>query len=271
MKLGTDIESLTTFSKIDLTKDVKRPETVLSIREAEGTTFSRVMTLGNFSVITGKQKSKKTFWCTMVAAAGLKGQMYGRLKGNLHDKGLFTFDTEQGTYDAWHTAKRIGKITGMTAYQSFALREHEPVKRCEIIEEVLKNNQVGLAIIDGIADLASGINDEEEATRVSGLLMRWTKEYDCHIVSVIHQNKNDNYATGHLGSSLMKKAEVIISVKKDIDNKRQSFVECDMIRGSYDFDQIIMEVRKDGLPGIVGEEDVQATIDHNDVPKNYKF
>jgi hypothetical protein len=61
---------------------------------------------------------------------------------------------------------------------------------------------LGFVVIDGIADLANAINDEIEASRVVSLLMRWTKIYNCHIHVIIHENKADNNATGHLGSSI---------------------------------------------------------------------
>lgn len=63
-------------------------------------------------------------------------------------------------------------------------------------------------MIDGIADLAMAINDEIEASRVVSLLMKWTKLYNIHITLVIHQNKNDEYATGHLGSAILKRLNV---------------------------------------------------------------
>lgn len=243
-----DIDQIATLSRIDLSKDIPKPPSVLKI---DG---SRVMTLGNFSVITGKSKSKKTFLTTLVASTIVSGGLY-----HLASEGgsLVTFDTEQGDYDAWSVAKRIEKITGKTDYRSYALRQYEPEERCEIIEEILKQQQPKFVVIDGIADLANAINDEEEATRVSGLLMRWTKQYNSHITTIIHQNKSNNYATGHLGSALMKKAEVIISVSKDDDNKYLSLVECDMIRGAKDFDPFEIEIDKNGLPTVVGKDKYQ--------------
>ena len=98
--------------------------------------------------------------------------------------------------------------------------------------------------------LATAINDEEEASRVVSLLMKWTKIYNCHIHVVIHENKGDSYATGHLGSAILKKAEAIISVKKDSEDFRRSHVLCNLIRGTADFNDFSFRVNDEGLPEI---------------------
>ena len=135
---------------------------------------------------------------------------------------------------------------------SFDLREHSPLERCSLIEYVLKKlkSNIGYVVIDGIVDLSNAINDELEATRVVSLLMKWTKIYDCHITTVIHQNKNDDYATGHIGSSIIKKAECVIKVKKDPNEYNTSHVECDLIRGASDFEDFSFSIDEHGLPEI---------------------
>jgi hypothetical protein len=83
-------------------------------------------------------------------------------------------------------------------------------------------------------------------------MMRWTKIHNLHITTVIHQNKHDNYATGHLGSAIMKKSEAVISVAKSENDSRRSEVSCYMIRGAADFNDFEMEVDYDtGLPHVV--------------------
>lgn len=114
-----------------------------------------------------------------------------------------------------------------------------------------------------MADLSNGINDEDEATRVSTLLLRLTKTYNCHISTVIHQNKNDNFATGHLGSAVTKKAEIIISVTRDNSNKANSEVNCDMSR-SIDFEPFLFSINTDGLPEISGQKPVKVVQSYYD-------
>jgi len=242
---------------IDFKKPVEMPPIAVKIRDYEGVKVvdRRLFTLGNFSAITGKSKSKKTFLTTMILAACVKnGLIDDKFIGSLPDgkSNVILFDTEQSNYDAWITANRVNRLIGKEGvnFMAFDLREYSPMERCDIIDYALGkyHNKTGFVVIDGIADLANANNDEGEGTRVTSLLMKWTKVYNLHICNVIHQNKNDSFATGHLGSYLMKKSECIISVEKVRDNTSASDVKCDMIRGVQDFSPFTIFISEDGLP-----------------------
>jgi len=255
-------------SIIDTKKVIEKPPIIFQIAEVSGTSsiLKRVFTLGNFSAIIGKAKSKKTFFLSMVSASLIKNTYYeGKLYGNLSEdkRQIVYFDTEQGYYDGWITANRIEKMSGGADYFGyFSLREYTPIERCEIIEYAFtKLKNVGYVVIDGIADLATAINDEIEATRVTSLLLKWTKLYNCHISIVIHQNKGDNFATGHLGSSIMKKAEAVISVTKDSSSSFISHVECDFMRGASDFNSFRFMINDNGIPEIMENE---MKVEYND-------
>ena len=244
---------------VDTTVPVVKPPVIMKIRTNKGPNeiFSRVMSLGNFSAIIGKSKAKKTFLATMFMACATKG---GELDYTIQSDlpggrpGVVLFDTEQSNYDAYISAKRVVDMSGRNnaRFGSFDLREFSPLERCDIINRFIEKRSFGVSfiVIDGIADLAMAINDEIEASRVVSLLMRWTKVYNVHIAVIIHQNKNDNFATGHLGSSIMKKAECIMSVTKDASDSYISEVSCDYIRGSMEFDKFNIEIDKNGIPYI---------------------
>lgn len=239
---------------IDTSKFVERPPVILYIKEVtvSNSYNKRLFTLGNFSCIIGKAKSKKTFLISLLTATLIKGENENFIGSLPEDKSLILyFDTEQSEYDAYNVIKRIEAISGAKKnLRAFNLRSFTPKERCEIIEYAFTvyGNKIGYCVIDGIADLANGINDEEEATRVSSILLRLSKEHNCHISTIIHQNKNDNFATGHLGSSIMKKAEIIISVNKTQDF-RISEVRCDMSRGE-DFEPFVIIINEQGMPTI---------------------
>lgn len=248
-----EIESLLKRSEIDTTRVIERPPIILSIREQSATQFiyKRLFTLGNFSCIIGKAKSKKTFLLSLMTASILNPDCVDKFNSELPDnkRNVLYFDTEQGEYDCYSVVNRIETLSRGVKMRSFMLREFTPKQRCEIIEYAFKlwGNETGYCVIDGIADLAMAINDEVEATRVSTMLLRLTKQYNCHISTVIHQNKNDNFATGHLGSSIMKKAEILISVTRAIDNPRISEVSCDLSR-AIDFENFYIDIDVNGLP-----------------------
>jgi len=256
-KEKNELEDILNKSYIDLNIPVVRPPVALKIRDFGNGQINekRLFTLGNFSAITGKSKSKKTFLTSILLAAAVKKDLiYRKIVGCLPEnkQAVLLFDTEQSNYDAYKTSKRVIDIIGYDCdnFGSFDLREFTPLERCEIIEYALEKfkDNLGYVVIDGIADLANAINDEIEAVRVVSLLMKWTKIYNCHITTVIHQNKNDSYATGHIGSAILKKAEAIISVTKDDTDNYRSKVECDMIRGTSDFEPFNIEIKDNGIP-----------------------
>lgn len=264
-----EIDALLLRSMIDFNIPVAKPPVIMKLKAQMGTSmgYSRVFTLGNFSAITGKSKSKKTFLTSMFITAALRGGYYGRVfESELPEgrRGVLLFDTEQSNYDAYITAKRVPEMLGYfdDSFQAFDLREFSPLERCKLIERALEKaqNNISFVVIDGIADLAMAINDEIEASRVVSLLMKWTKQYNIHITLVIHQNKNDEYATGHLGSAILKKAECIISVKKDLTNSNRSEVQCTLIRGARDFETFSFLVNEHGLPEV--DEDEVYIKDH---------
>lgn len=254
-------------SAIDPTINIEKPPTLFSIMDVQAMQFveRRVFTLGNFSAIIGRAKSKKTYLMSAISAAIISQRtLWKKFKGHASDKNMVLyFDTEQGDYDAWNVVRRICTLAGgvnAEKFKAWNLRRFKPVERCQIIEFALNmyKDQISFIVIDGIADLANAINDEDEATRVVGLLLRWTKDYNCHIATIIHQNKNDNYATGHLGSSIMKKCEIIISVEKDTKDYSKSYVKCDMSR-AMDFKDFELHIDFNGLPVI---DDVTEDYDN---------
>ena len=247
---------------IDTNSHISAPPVILSIKETSISNIyhKRLFTLGNFSCIIGKAKSKKTFLISLLTATLIKGQNNNMIGNMPSNKPLIVyFDTEQGEYDSWNVIKRITWMGGSKEnLKAFNLRAYTPKERCEIIEHAFKTfKRIGYCVIDGVADLATGINDEDEATRVSSMLLRLTKEYGCHISTVIHQNKNDNFATGHLGSMVMKKAEIIISVNKT-DDFSKSEVKCEMSRGA-DFEAFLISINDEGNPEIFEKEKKQKS------------
>jgi KaiC/GvpD/RAD55 family RecA-like ATPase len=234
----------------------------------------RLFSLGNFSAITGKSKSKKSFFAAMLLAAAAKnGLIENKLNGFLptSKNGVLLFDTEQSNYDVYRYAKNVLDVIGHKAdnFGAFALMEYTPKERCEIIDHAITKykDNVSYIVIDGIADLATAINDELEATRVVSLLMKWTKLYNNHITVNIHQNKNDNFATGHLGSLILKKAEAIISVFKDEKDSMVSKVECTDIRGTAEFKDFEIEIQETGIPKL--RENFYIPTHYNTVEREF--
>ncbi|MBN1989915.1 MAG: AAA family ATPase [Bacteroidales bacterium] len=237
--------------EVDPTLDIDKPPTAIEI--ISGNNIAPSCTLGNFSMVIGKAKSKKTFLLTGLAAAAVSGNtMLNRIKGVLpaFKNAVLYFDTEQSNYHLNRTIKRILRQSkGLANLRAFGLRKFKPAERLQLIEFALYNTpNIGLVFIDGIRDLLTkGINDEENATELTSLLLKWTAELNIHIVTVLHQNKGDQNARGHIGTEMVNKAETVLAVKVDDHNKDTSIVSCEMSR-DLGFDDFAFYINDEGLP-----------------------
>lgn len=254
--------------RIDINEQLQPPPTVLEV--FQGGEHLRFATLGNFSMITGKAKSRKTFFISLIAAAFLKRGIFMDKLVRAPTPGkerIIIFDTEQGKYDVQQLAKRIMRLTGLTqsdCIEVYHLRTLDTNQRIDFIHNVLySTDDVALAVIDGIRDLVFDINEPHEATKTATNLLRWSEERDIHIITVLHQNKNDSNSRGHLGTELTNKAESVLSIAKQENNPELSIVKPEYFRGK-EFSEFAFKIGEDGLPFILddfkGEQEEKAGL-----------
>ena len=270
----SEIENLLLSSLVDTSKPIERPPTILSRIEpgAGRYEYRRLFTLGNFSCLIGKAKSKKTFLLSLLTASVIKSNDNFISEIPAGKTTVLYFDTEQGDYDCQNTIRRIEILSGnRDILKAFSLRQYTPAQRCSIVEHAFKlwGDVTAFCVIDGVADLATAVNDEEEATRVTSMFLRLTKVHNCHISTVLHQNKNDANPTGWIGSQIMKKAELLISVTKNKTDNTLSDIECEMSR-AIDFKPFQMFINADGFPVVGGiiEKESDRQIYDNPAPEN---
>ena len=80
--------------------------------------------------------------------------------------------------------------------------------------------------------------------------MQWTDDKQIHIHTVLHQNKNDEHVRGHIGTELNNKAETILQVEVDKEDKAISVVEAVHIR-DRDFEPFAFRINEEVLPELV--------------------
>lgn len=226
--------------EVDSTIVVEQPEKCIDIViNQQSYIFG---TLGNFSLVQGKAKSRKSYFISSLASAGLSKQdVASTLRGYIDDKCVVYIDTEQGDYHAQRVKKRILQMAGLPTnvnndrLRYFKFRSLDSNKeRLKFVEFVIQTiNNIGLLIIDGIADIASkGVNDEEEATLIASSLLKWSAQHNCHITIVLHENKHDRNAKGHLGAYLVQKAETTFSAKKSERSKDITEISAEYTRNA---------------------------------------
>ena len=218
---ATDHEINRLKYRIDVKEDIPRPQIAWSLKNVSDDKTAILGTLGNFSLVIGKAKAKKSFFINIAVSTALsKSVTLERFTSDLPEEQneVLYIDTEQGKYHVQAAIKRICEQINEPEpknLHAYFLRSLTPLERLKFIEaEIYSNPRLGFVIIDGIKDLVTPINDEEQATNIASKLLKWTEERNIHIVTVLHQNKSDANARGHIGTELINKAETVLEVAK---------------------------------------------------------
>lgn len=215
-------------------------------------------TYGNFSCFVGASKSMKTFLKSALIAGYIGGRStnyFPDLQGhNTKDKFIIDVDTEQSLWHTQRVARRVCEMVGTNyeLYKPFSTREYDAKIRFQFIEWLMMEseyrNNIGLITIDGAADIMDSVNDLNEANMITQGMMKWTTKSNAHLATILHRNHGSDKPTGHLGSSIMKKAETVAFVTREDDNTK---VTPDYCR-NYPFNEFYFNLDENHLP-IVNE------------------
>lgn len=230
---------------IDASADIPEPVPIISHYG------SVIASEGNISAIVGAAKSKKTFLCTALVGALLRspGTACFGIAPSPKTTVLWV-DTEQSANHVLKVIQRIHRMAGVddTApfdrLQTLTLREVEPKERFDILRAAIAYYHPRLVVVDGISDLMYNSNCIEESDAVVGEFMALSTEYRCHIMSVLHTNPNSDKARGHIGSTLQRKVETMIYVRRVGE---RSVVEPQYCRNE-EFAPFAFHVTESGLP-----------------------
>ena len=166
-------------------------------------------------------------------------------------------DTEQSPHHCLNVMERIMRMAGLPDdrdnenLEFLALRKYTPEQRIRIVEQAIYHTpNLGLVIIDGIRDMVYDINSPSESTRIISKLMQWTDDRQIHIHTILHQNKGDENARGHIGTELNNKAETVLLVEKDKSNGDISKVSAMHIR-AMDFEPFAFRINDRALPELM--------------------
>ena len=229
-----DFDSLHDQLIVDLSEELKPQPIAISIghHDFRGKSYPTAFaSYGDFSCLAGASKAKKTFVKSLLTSCYIGGnsnQYANNIRG--HDtkgKYVIDIDTEQSKYHSQRAFRRVPEITGgiYDYYIPFSLRSKTPRERLAFVDWIFTKSKyrrnIGLVIIDGIADLITDINNIEESINIVQKLMEWSDNTNSHILTILHLNPGSDKPKGHLGTFIMQKAESIAMVSK-IDDKSSS-------------------------------------------------
>ena len=217
---------------------------------------------GELVGITGRAKSGKTFFTSMLMALGVCNEVMGIRRIDPKPLRVLWMDTEQSEESTQEIlCDRIMRLwqRNMPEGESienfpsemldiFNVRAEAWQDRMPLLEEAIREYKPDLVILDGIRDLVNDINDGILSQQVIERLMNLASETDCCIVSILHQNKasEDKNLRGWIGTELTYKSFEVYECSKD--NDRIFSVKQTMTR-KYDIDNALQfVVDAEGLP-----------------------
>ena len=245
-------------AELDLSTDIPSPPPVLF--QGDKTMISK----GDFSVVVGAAKSRKTFCVSAMVGAYLCADVYMNMSSPADSGNVLWIDTEQSIYHAAKVARRVCRIAGLPTNQKterfrmLCFREYTPDKRRELTDKAIRLYKPALVVVDGAADLILDVNDSSESSKLATMFMDITKELDNHIITVLHTNPGGDKPRGHLGTSLLNKAQALFLVRADGDISTVSVERCRDIA----VDDFAFAVDKEGLPVLASIPEKSDKLDN---------
>lgn len=254
---SVDFNSMYKDALIDAAEEIKPQPIALSIgyTNYKGTNYPTPFgSYGDFSCIVGASKSKKTFFKSMIEASYIGGNsnlFCPSIKGHdTKDKFVVSFDTEQSTFHTQRVQRRVLEMVGVNydRYKTFSLRQYSPKERFDFIDWIVfesdMRDNIGLMSIDGYVDLVTDFNSLEQASGLTEKLLQWTAKGMMHCTGILHKNFGTAKPVGHVGSSVLKKAETVVFINTEDDI---TLAKCEYSR-NIAFDDITFKIGNDWLP-----------------------
>lgn len=185
----------------------------------------------NLHTLRGAPKTGKSAAGIALIVAALKGEFIG-IKANRDNLAVLWIDTEQDKNTLRQKARAVLDMAGLDiqpeALKVVTLRGYgSPADALAATLQAIEENAPDFVFLDGVVDLCQAFNDEEESREVVRRLETHAEQYGAAILCLIHTNKKDDEARGHLGAIMQQKSAEIYQVNKregeNIANVTQPF------------------------------------------------
>ncbi|NEW83402.1 MAG: bifunctional DNA primase/helicase [Mariniphaga sp.] len=224
--LYNDTLSILKSCEVNLNNPPMQSKMIVSINDVP------LGTQGNLLCITGGEGTGKSNFAASLIAGAIRDCSVSvdtlgvEVAPNTRQRAILLYDTEQSEVQLYKNTINIlrrAKLREMPQYMKvYNLTGMSRKQRLQSIVESMDKfyfqfNGIHLVIIDGIADLIRGANDEQESISLVEELYRLAGIYNTCIVCVLHFIPNGMKLRGHLGSELQRKAAAILSIEQDND------------------------------------------------------
>lgn len=170
----------------------------------------------NLHTLKGAPKTGKSAAGLALITAAIKGEYLG-IKA-MPDIKVLWIDTEQDKSTLRHKARAVLDMAGVDAapenLKVVPLRGFGSEAKClEAAAKAINDNAPDFVFLDGIVDLCADFNDNKESQKTMKQLEAAAEQTGAAILCLIHINKKDDEARGHLGASLVHKSGEIYKVE----------------------------------------------------------
>lgn len=175
----------------------------------------------NLHTLQGTKKAGKSAAGLALIVAALKGEFID-IAPSREDLEILWIDTEQDKNTLRQKARAVLSMAELDKMPDrvkiVTLRGYgSPADLLAATLQAIAENTADFVFLDGVVDLCPAFNDEEKSREVVRQLEAYAEQYGAAILGLIHTNKHDNEARGHLGAVLQQKSAEIYQVNKDGD------------------------------------------------------
>lgn len=216
----------------------------------------RLLCENEIGLITGFCKTGKTRLISLITGAFLNEQKASINAGfiAIHRKDkprVVCFDGENNQLlelkQSISNRAKVDINSGELSYYDIN-RFRSPNERLDLIQEVLKDGDVGLVVIESITDLVKTIGSVREANNLIKCLRTWAR--GAAIVCSIHKNEGigkRNGARGEIGKILEKESAFTACISKEKENFNLDFVKLNHSRWLPDVRKLQWSDKLNGL------------------------
>ena len=207
---GTNTEGLL----LDFTKPYTPPHWTLRHNDIP---FAK---LGDLHIVGGKAGHGKTAFMSQIMAAVLSGR-FGNMECDIADAKVLYVDTEQSLDDTIAIKNRVCTLANIPydkpSERFYVARLRDTTKAEERYRQILQlvyDIEPKIMFIDGLLDLVTDYNAQDECSLVIRELMTVSTHYNMSLWCVLHENPMTDKLVGSLGSIAERKVTEVFIIKK---------------------------------------------------------
>ena len=191
-----------------------KPAMVIDGVAPNGKKVTRVfLNKGGGVCLYGQMGCRKSFTKDLVMSAfHKKGKNPFGLRSNLTDPVVLDVDTEQPEGDSETFRKRYTKYCGfkwkkgktIPNYYCLNVVPYTCDQRVEMISTKVAELRPDILVIDQVADLVYGENNDDSVQKLKIAIDKWRGKYGCSIIFLMHSNRQGLRTNGKVGSMIDK-------------------------------------------------------------------